>query len=214
MLTLATGTGKTTVAFQICWKPWSAKWNAKNDPTRRPRILFLADRNKLLDDPKDKDFAPFGDARHRIQGKAEKGREMYFALCQSLAGDETSPGLFNHYAPDFFDLIVIDECHRGSANDESRWRDILTYFAPAYQLGMTAAPLREENKDSYLFGNPLYTYSLKQGIEDGFLAPYRVHRIVTSFDATGWRPNKGQRDKDDNPIPDRLFQTKDFERVT
>ncbi len=214
LLTLATGTGKTTVAFQICWKLWSAKWNAKNDPTRKPRMLFLADRDKLVSDPMSKDFAPFGHARHRISGKAERGREMYFALYQALAGDDTRPGLFREYPPDYFDLIVIDECHRGSANDEGRWRDILTYFHPAYQLGMTATPLREDNRDSYLyFGNPLYTYSLKQGIEDGFLAPYRLHRVVTSFDAAGWRPDKGQKDKHGEEIPDRLYTTKDFERV-
>lgn len=214
LLTLATGTGKTTVAFQVCWKLWSAKWNAKGDPTRKPRILFLADRNKLVDDPMGKDFAPFGHARHKISGKAEKGREMYFALYQSLADDEGRTGLFRQYAPDYFDLIVIDECHRGSANDEGRWRDILHYFHPAYQLGMTATPLREENRDSYLyFGNPLYTYSLKQGIEDGFLAPYRVHRIVTTFDAAGWRPTKGQLDKRGQLIPDQQYGTKDFERI-
>ncbi len=139
---------------------------------------------------------------------------MYFALYQSLAGDANSPGLYNQYPRDYFDLIVIDECHRGSASDESRWRDILTYFEPAFQLGMTATPLREDNRDSYLyFGNPLYTYSLKQGIEDGFLAPYRVHRIVTTFDAVGWRPIKGQLDKNKNPIPDQEYHTKDFERV-
>jgi type I restriction enzyme R subunit len=203
LLTLATGTGKTAVAFQICWKLWSAKWNAAGDKTRRPRILFLADRNKLIDDPKDKDFAPFGDARQKIQGKAVKGREMYFALYQAIAG-EGGHGIYKDYAPDYFDLIVIDECHRGSAGDESSWRDILTYFAPAFQLGMTATPLREENKDTYLyFGNPLYTYSLKQGIEDGFLAPYRVHRVVTTFDAAGWRPTRGQLDRDGVPIPAR-----------
>ena len=214
LLTLATGTGKTAVAFQICWKLWSAKWNAKGDATRKPRILFLADRNKLVDDPMSKDFAPFGLARHKISGKAEKGREMYFALYQSLAGDANSPGLYSDYPRDYFDLIVIDECHRGSASDESRWRDILTYFEPAFQLGMTATPLREDNRDSYLyFGNPLYTYSLKQGIEDGFLAPYRVHRVVTTFDAAGWRPNKGQLDKHKNPIPDQEYHTKDFERI-
>jgi type I restriction enzyme R subunit len=161
-----------------------------------------------------KDFAPFQHARHRISGKAERGREMYFALYQALSGDETRPGLYRDYPPDYFDLIVIDECHRGSANDEGRWRDILDYFEPAYQLGMTATPLRDDNRDSYLyFGNPLYTYSLKQGIEDGFLAPYRVHRVVTSFDAAGWRPNKGQKDKHGQEIPDRLYSTKDFERV-
>jgi type I restriction enzyme, R subunit len=214
LLTLATGTGKTTVGFQVCWKLSSANWNAKGDATRKPRILFLADRNKLVDDPKDRDFAPFGLTRHKISGKAEKGREMFFALYQSLAGDGTAPPLYKQYPPDYFDLIVIDECHRGSANDEGRWRAILTYFEPAYQLGMTATPLREDNKDTYLyFGNPLYTYSLKQGIEDGFLAPYRVHRVVTTFDAAGWRPNKGQLDKNQKPIPDQEYHTKDFERV-
>ena len=171
LLTLATGIGKTTVAFQICWKLWSARWNTTGSPIRKPRMLFLADRNKLVDDPQAKDFAPFQLARHKIEGTATKGREMYFALYQNLAGADGRPPLFDQYPPDYFDLIVIDECHRGSARDESRWRDILTHFAPAYQLGMTATPLREDNRDSYLyFGNPLYTYSLKQGIQDGFLA--------------------------------------------
>lgn len=190
LLTLATGTGKTTVAFQICWKLWSARWNANADPVRKPRILFLADRSKLVDDPKDKDFAPFGHARWKISGEAVTGREMYFALYQSLAEYENRKGLYRDYPRDYFDLIVIDECHRGSAGDEGSWREILDYFHPAYQLGMTATPQRVENKDSYLyFGNPLYVYSLKQGIEDGFLAPYRVHRVVSTFDAAGWRPN-------------------------
>lgn len=157
LLTMATGTGKTVVAFQICWKLWSAKWNSKADPTRNPRILFLADRNFLVDDPKDKTFAPFGDARHKIEGGAVVfSRELYFATYQSIARD-------------FFDLVIIDECHRGSARDGSSWREILDWFQPAYQLGMTATPLREENRDSYLyFGNPIYTYSLRQGIADGF----------------------------------------------
>ncbi len=156
LLTMATGTGKTVVAFQICWKLWSAGWNPKDDH-RKPRILFLADRNVLVDDPKDKTFAPFGDARHKIEGgNAIKSREMYFATYQSIAQDERRPGLFKEYAPDFFDLIVVDECHRGSARDESNWRDILEYFEPAYQLGMTATPLREDNRDTYIyFGNPL-----------------------------------------------------------
>ncbi len=214
LLTLATGTGKTTVAFQICWKLWSAGWNANTDATRKPRILFLADRNVLVDDPKDKDFAPFGDARWKIEGGAIKSREMYFAIYQAIAKDEKRPGLYREYAPDFFDLIVVDECHRGSARDESNWREILEYFEPAYQLGMTATPLREDNRDSYLyFGNPLYTYSLKQGIADGFLSPYRVHRILTTFDAAGWRPTKGQLDKYGREIPDEEYHTKDFERV-
>lgn len=214
LLTLATGTGKTTVAFQICWKLWSAGWNAKGDTTRKPRILFLADRNVLVDDPKDKDFAPFGDARWKIEGEAIKSREMYFAIYQAIAKDERRPGLYREYASDFFDLVVIDECHRGSARDESNWREILEYFQPAYQLGMTATPLREDNRDTYLyFGNPLYTYSLKQGIEDGFLSPYRVHRVLTTFDAAGWRPNKGQLDKYGRAIPDEEYHTKDFERT-
>jgi len=214
LLTLATGTGKTVVAFQICWKLWSAGWNGKGDH-RKPRILFLADRNVLVDDPKDKTFAPFGDARHKIEkGQAIKSREMYFATYQSIAQDERRPGLFREYAPDFFDLIVVDECHRGSARDESNWRVILEHFEPAYQLGMTATPLREDNRDTYIyFGNPLYTYSLKQGIADGFLAPYRVHRILTTYDAAGWRPNKGQRDIHGREIPDAEYHTKDFERT-
>jgi type I restriction enzyme, R subunit len=214
LLTLATGTGKTVVAFQVCWKLWSAGWNARGEP-RKPRILFLADRNVLVDDPKDKTFAPFGDARWKIEhGEAVKSREMYFAIYQAIARDERRPGLYREYAPDFFDLIVVDECHRGSARDESNWRDILEYFEPAFQLGMTATPLREDNRDTYLyFGNPLYLYSLKQGIADGFLAPYRVHRVLTTYDAAGWRPNKGQRDKYDRIIPDGDYQTKDFERV-
>ncbi len=214
LLTLATGTGKTNVAFQICWKLWSAKWNTKKDPTRKPRILFLADRNVLVDDPMAKDFAPFGDARWKIEGEAIKSREMYFAIYQAIAKDERRPGLYREYAPDFFDLIIIDECHRGSARDESNWREILEYFGPAVQLGMTATPLREDNRDTYLyFGNPLYTYSLKQGIADGFLSPYRVHRILTTFDATGWRPDQGQTDKFGRVVPDDEYHTKDFERT-
>ncbi len=214
LLTLATGTGKTTVAFQVCWKLWSAGWNASNDPTRKTRILFLADRNVLVDDPKDKDFAPFAKARMKIEGEAIKSREMYFAIYQAIAKDKNRPGLYKEYAPDFFDLIVVDECHRGSARDKSNWREILSHFKPAYQLGMTATPLREDNRDTYIyFGNPLYTYSLKQGIHDGFLSPYRVHRVLTTFDAVGWRPDKGQLDKYGREIPDDEYHTKDFERI-
>lgn len=214
LLTMATGTGKTQTAFQCCWKLWSSGWNARGEFGRRPRILFLADRNVLVDDPMAKDFAPFGDARHKIQGEAIKSREMYFAIYQSIAADEKRPGLYKEYASDFFDLVVVDECHRGSARDESNWRDILEYFEPAFQLGMTATPLREDNRDTYdYFGDPLYTYSLKQGIEDGFLAPYRVHRVLTTYDAAGWRPNRGQKDKYDREIPDGEYHTKDFERV-
>ena len=214
LLTMATGTGKTTVAFQICWKLWSSRWNATGE-YRKPRILFLADRNILIDDPKDKDFSPFGDARHKIEsGEIIKSREMYFAIYQALAEDERREGLFRDYPPDFFDLVIVDECHRGSARDDSSWRVILEHFKPAYQLGMTATPLREESRDTYLyFGNPLYEYSLRQGIDDGFLAPYRVHRIVTQWDAAGWRPSRSDLDRYGRAIPDDEYQTKDFERV-
>ena len=215
LVTMATGTGKTLVAFQICWKLWSAKWNRNGEPNRRPRILYLADRNILVDDPKDKTFPPFGDARHKIEnGEVVKSREMYFAIYQSIAEDERRPGLYKEYPPDFFDLIIIDECHRGSARTDSSWREILEYFKPAVQFGMTATPLREDSRDSYeYFGNPIYTYSLRQGIEDGFLSPYRVHRIVTSADAAGWRPTKGELDRFGREIPDEEYLTKDFERV-
>lgn len=214
LLTMATGTGKTVVAFQICWKLWSSRWN-RTEEHRRPRILYLADRNILIDDPKDKIFAPFGDARWKIEnGVANKARELYFAIYQAIAKDETRPGLYKEYSPDFFDFIIVDECHRGSARDESSWREILEYFEPAYQLGMTATPLRDDNRDTYqYFGNPIYQYSLKQGIEDGFLAPYRVHRVVTVYDSTGWRPDKGQLDRHGRQIPDEEYHTKDFERV-
>ncbi len=215
LLTMATGTGKTYVAFQICWRLWSARWNAQGKEGRKPRILYLADRNILIDDPKDKQFAPFGDARHKIEGGvAVKSREMYFAIYQAIARDEARPGLYREYAPDFFDLVIVDECHRGSAMDESNWREILEYFAPAYQIGMTATPKRADNVDTYAyFGAPLYTYSLRQGIDDGFLAPYRVHRVITEWDAAGWRPSKGELDRFGNEIPDEEYTTADFERV-
>ncbi len=214
LITMATGTGKTAVAFQICWKLWNGRWNRKGEH-RRPRILYLADRNILIDQPKDGIFAVFGDARYKIEsGEVVKSREMYFAIYQALAEDERRVGLFKSYSSDFFDLVIVDECHRGSARDDSAWRSILEYFEPAYQLGMTATPLRQESRDTYLyFGNPIYEYSLRQGIEDGFLAPYRVHRIVTEWDAAGWRPSKNELDRYGRAIPDDEYQTKDFERV-
>lgn len=214
LLTMATGTGKTVVAFQICWKLWSSRWNRSGEH-RRPRILYLSDRNILVDDPKDKIFAPFGDARWKIEGGvANKSREMYFAIYQSIAKDERRLGLYREYDPGFFDLIIVDECHRGSANDQSNWREILEYFKPAIQIGMTATPLREDNRDTYrYFGNPIYTYTLRQGIEDGFLAPYRVHRVVTDWDAAGWRPSKGDMDRYGRVIPDEEYETGDFERA-
>ena len=214
LLTMATGTGKTAVAYQICWKLWNMRWN-RSAEHRRPKILYLADRNILIDDPKDKMFSTFGDARWKIEnGEVNKGREMYFAIYQAIAKDERRPGLYKEYPKDFFDLVIVDECHRGSAKDDSNWREILRYFQPAFQLGMTATPLRSDNRDTYrYFGNPIYTYSLRQGIEDGFLAPYRVHRIVTEWDATGWRPSQGDLDRYGREIPDNEYQTADFERA-
>src|SRR2546430_996314 len=213
LLTMATGTGKTPVAFQICWKLWNARWNRTGEH-RRPKILYLSDRNILIDDPKDKIFAQFGDARAKIEyGNAIKSREIYFAIYQALAEDERRPGLYKEYAPDFFDLIIVDECHRGSAREESNWREILEYFEPAYQLGMTATPLRDETRDTYLyFGNPIYQYSLRQGIEDGILAAYRVHRVITQWDAAGWRTSKDDIDRYGRRIPDEVYGTPDFER--
>ncbi|MEW6100207.1 MAG: EcoAI/FtnUII family type I restriction enzme subunit R [Pseudomonadota bacterium] len=212
LATLATGTGKTCVAFQVCWKLWSSRWN-REGVYRRPKILFLADRNILVDDPMAKMFAPFGDARHKIAGgEVSQSRDMYFGIYQALSTASTD--VFRQYRPDFFDLIIIDECHRGSSRDDSAWRAVLDYFAPAVQFGMTATPLREESRDTYeYFGNPVYTYSLRQGIEDGFLAPYRVHRVITTVDAAGWRPSKDELDRYGRPVPDDEYQSKDFERV-
>ncbi|WP_327752084.1 DEAD/DEAH box helicase family protein [Sphingobium sp. SJ10-10] len=214
LLNLCTGAGKTAVAFQICWRLWAAGWNKRGDH-RRPKILFLADRNILVDDPKDKTFTPFGDARWKLgAGSVSHGRDVYFSTYQAIAADERRPGLYREFAPDFFDLVVIDECHRGSARTDSSWREILDWFEPAYQLGMTATPLREESRDTYAyFSNALYTYSLAQGIADGFLAPYRVHRIVTDLDAVGWRPSAGEVDRYGREVPDEEYQTRDFERT-
>jgi len=214
LLTMATGTGKTVVAFQICWKLWNARWNRAREH-RRPKILYLADRNILVDQPKDGIFAGFGDARYKIEsGEVVQSREMYFAIYQALAEDERRIGLFKSFSPEFFDLVIVDECHRGSARDDSAWRGILDYFKPAFHLGMTATPLHDETRDTYLyFGNPIYQYSLRQGIDDGFLAPCRVHRVITEWDAAGWRPSKDEMDRYGRLIPDEEYQTKDFERI-
>ena len=214
LLTLCTGSGKTAVAFQIAWKLWSARWNTKG-AARRPKMLFLADRNVLVDDPMAKDFSVFGDARHKIAGgDASKSRDMYFATYQSIARDESRPGLYREYPRDFFDLVIVDECHRGSARDDGNWREILEWFEPATQVGMTATPRREDNIDTYAyFGDPIYEYSLAQGIEDGFLAPFRVHRVITDYDAAGWRPSKGEIDRYGRAVPDAEYHTPDFERL-
>jgi len=212
LLTLATGTGKTTVAFQIIYKLWNNRWNTKGEH-RRPKILFIADRSILVTDPHAKDFAIFGDARCLVPEEGlPSSREVYFSTYQSLAEDSNRVGAFRKLQRDFFDLIVIDECHRGSASDDSNWRVILGYFNTAVHLGLTATPLREDNIDTYAyFKNPLYTYSLRQGIEDGFLAPYLVHRVVTEADALGFRPQDGQLDDNGELIPDGVYTTPDFE---
>jgi type I restriction enzyme R subunit len=206
LLTMATGTGKTFVAMQIVWKLWNSGWRG----ARNPRILYLADRNILIDQPRLDYFSPaFGDGPiWRLQGHAKAGREIYFALYQSLND------IFREFAPDFFDLVIVDECHRGSARAESSWRAILDHFSAATQLGMTATPKRDETVDTYrYFGDPLFEYSLARGIDDGFLAPYRVRRVRLSPDAHGWAPDPGQRDLYGREIPEGLYTTKHFERV-
>ncbi|MDR2058176.1 MAG: DEAD/DEAH box helicase family protein [Dysgonamonadaceae bacterium] len=214
LLTLATGTGKTTVAFQIIYKLWNNRWNLKGE-YRRPKILYLADRSVLITDPHAKDFAIFGDARCLVPEEGlSSAREIYFSTYQSLAEDSNRAGAFRDLPRDFFDLIVVDECHRGSASDDSNWRIILDYFNPAVKLGLTATPLRSDNVDTYrYFGNPLYEYTLKQGIEDGFLAPYIVHRVITDIDAAGFEPQQGQVDDYGRPIPEGTYTTADFERT-
>jgi type I restriction enzyme, R subunit len=203
LLTLATGTGKTVIAFQIAWKLFEARWNlsdwkAESEPTRRPRILFLADRNILADQAYNS-FDAFGDdARARIKpadirkkGAVPKNASMFFTIFQTFmsgtdANGEPAPW-FGDYPPDFFDCIMIDECHRGGAKDESEWRAILEYFAPAVQIGLTATPRRKANADTYAyFGEPVYTYSLKQGINDGYLTPFKVRQIGTTIDDYVW----------------------------
>ncbi len=206
LLTMATGTGKTFVAFQIAWRLWKVK--------RKKRILYLADRNVLIDQAKDRTFSPMGQALQKIQGRAIKSREVYFALYQALANPATGENLYEKYPKDFFDLIVVDECHRGSANEYGSWRKILDYFDTATQIGMTATPKRNDNVDTYeYFGDPIYTYSLRRGIDDGFLAPYRMYRVIPDVDASGLQVDSGVLDRFGREIPPDLYGTKDFERI-
>ena len=213
LLTMATGTGKTFVAMQIAWKLWQSRWCG----VRKPRVLYLADRNILVDQPIEREFVPaFGEGPiWKLRGEARAGREIYFALYQSLADSGADPnGIFRDFAADFFDLIIVDECHRGSASAVSAWRAILDHFASATQVGMTATPKRDDTIDSYeYFGDPVFEYSLAQGIDDGFLAPYRVRRVVLSPDALGFAPDQGQLDLFGREIPEGLYTTRDFERV-
>jgi type I restriction enzyme R subunit len=206
LLVMATGTGKTYTAFQIIHRLW--KSGAKK------RILFLADRNALIDQTRRGDFKHFKNkmtvVKHR---QIDKSFEIYLALYQGLSGTDEAANVYKQFSPDFFDLIVIDECHRGSAKEDSSWREILKYFAKATHIGLTATPKEtDEASNSEYFGDPVYTYSLKQGINDGFLAPYRVVRIALSVDAEGWRPEKGKVDKDGRLVDDRIYNRKDFDR--
>lgn len=206
LLVMATGTGKTYTAFNIIWRLW--KTGIKK------RILFLADRNALLNQTKNGDFSPFGnDIMHIIKHrKIDKSYQIYFALYQGLTGTEESQNAYKKFSRDFFDLVVIDECHRGSASEASAWREVLEYFGNATQIGLTATP--KETKDvsnMAYFGEPVYTYSLKQGIDDGFLAPYKVVRISMNVDE-GWRPTTGLLDKYGNEIEDRIYNLKDYDK--
>lgn len=207
LLVLATGTGKTYVAFQTIWRLWQS--GAKK------RILFLADRNILIDQTKTNDFKPFGDKMYKIANRnADKAYEVYLSLYQAVTGNEEDKQIFRQFSPDFFDLIVVDECHRGSAAENSAWREILDYFSSATQIGMTATP--KETKDvsnTHYFGEPVYTYSLKQGIDDGFLAPYKVVRVTLDKDVEGYRPAKGEVDKFGEVIPDRVYEGPEIERT-
>src|ERR1039458_4929913 len=201
LLTLATGTGKTFIAFQIAWKLFYSRWNLSGQPTRRPRILFLADRNILADQAYNAFSAFPEDAMVRIKpeeiskkGKVPKNASVFFTIFQTFMSGPIKDGkpspYFGDYPSDFFDFIVIDECHRGGANDESNWRGIMDYFTPAVQLGLTATPKRQENADTYAyFGEPAYIYSLKEGINDGFLTPFRVKQISTTLDDYVYTPD-------------------------
>ena len=190
LLTLATGTGKTFIAFQIAWKLFHSRWNLSREPTRRPRILFLADRNILANQAYNAFSAFPEDALVRIdpdsirqRGRVPTNGSLFFTIFQTFMSGPGDTPYFGEYPPDFFDFIVIDECHRGGANDESNWRGILDYFAPAVQLGLTATPKRKDNVDTYAyFGDPVYIYSLKEGINDGFLTPFKVKQISTTLD--------------------------------
>lgn len=206
LLVMATGTGKTYTAFQIIWRLW--KSGAKK------RILFLADRNILVDQTKNNDFKPFGPAMTKItKRQIDKSYEIYLSLYQAVTGNEEDKNIYKQFSPDFFDLIVVDECHRGSAAEDSAWRDVLAYFSNATHIGLTATPKETRDVSSITyFGKPLYSYTLKQGIEDGFLAPYKVVRIDLDKDLQGWRPTSGQTDKKGQLIEDRIYNQSDMDR--
>jgi len=206
LLVMATGTGKTFVAGQIIWRLWKSG--------QAKRILFLADRNILVDQTIANDFKHFGDKMTKVKHRnIDKAYEIYLALYQGITGNEEEKNAYKQFSPDFFDLIVIDECHRGSAAADSAWREVLDYFKTATHVGLTATP-KETNEVSNIeyFGEPLYVYSLRQGIDDGFLAPYKVLQIMLDKDVGGYRPEIGDTDVDGNPIEDKIYGTKDFDR--
>ncbi|MEY2116215.1 EcoAI/FtnUII family type I restriction enzme subunit R [Rhodanobacter sp. FW106-PBR-R2A-1-13] len=229
LLVMATGTGKTYTAFQIIWRLWKAG--------QKKRILFLADRNVLVDQTMVNDFRPFGPAMAKLstasktieradgteieltlaldkRRRIDPAYEIYLGLYQAITGPEERQKLFREFSPDFFDLIVIDECHRGSAAEDSAWREILEYFSSATQIGLTATPKETEYVSNiHYFGEPVYTYSLKQGISDGFLAPYKVIKVHLDVDVQGYRPKSGETDKHGYLIDDRLYNEKDFDRT-
>lgn len=205
LLVMATGTGKTYTAFQIIWRLWKGG--------QKKRILFLADRNALIDQTYTNDFSPFKDKMTIIRNrKIDTSYEIYLALYQGLTGEDHKQ-TFMEFSPNFFDLIIVDECHRGSAKADSAWREILTYFSSAAQIGLTATPIStKEASNAAYFGDPVYIYSLKQGIDDGFLAPYRVIRVLFDNDAEGFRPYMGQTDDNGDIIDDRIYGRTDFDR--
>ncbi len=229
LLVMATGTGKTYTAFQIIWRLWKAG--------QKKRILFLADRNILIDQTMVNDFRPFGGVMAKLSVNAKtiekpdgsrtnlvaaldakreinKAYEVYLGLYQAITGPEERQKLFREFSPGFFDLIVIDECHRGSAAEDSAWREILEYFSGATQIGLTATPKETKYVSNIAyFGEPIYTYSLKQGIHDGFLAPYKVVKVHIDRDVEGYRPERGQLDRDGEEVEDRIYNTKDFDRT-
>lgn len=232
LLVMATGTGKTYTAFQIIWRLWKSDWKIG----KQKRVLFLADRNILIDQTMVNDFRPFGATMAKLSTSAQTierddgsttelttavdghrridtSYEIYLGLYQALTGPEERQKLFREFSSNFFDLIVIDECHRGSAAEDSAWREILNYFSSATQIGMTATPKETEYASNiHYFGEPVYTYSLKQGISDGFLAPYKVIKVLLNIDAVGYRPQKGEVDKIGQVIDDRIYNIKDFDR--
>jgi type I restriction enzyme R subunit len=233
LLVMATGTGKTYTAFQIIWRLWKSNWHAG----RQKRVLFLADRNILVDQTMVNDFRPFGAKMAKLSTQArtierddgsrteltiaiDKHRridtayEIYLGLYQALTGPEDRQKLFRELSPDFFDLVIVDECHRGSAAEDAAWREILDHFGCATQIGMTATPKETEYVSNiHYFGEPVYTYSLRQGIGDGFLAPYKVIRVHLDIDVEGWRPHVGDTDLYGLLIDDRLYNVKDFDRT-